>query len=146
MTGATHVHIATVPPPASEFVNIACGRPPNPELLLQVLAASTLACLPACLPAACSYVRVAPRMEQRQARMHAAYIYNLSPALLRADVAAFFDGYGLPEDEIRCVVVCVCAAGGCLCALMCCLDAHTHQRALPGMLDGRLWDRNAMHT
>ncbi|KAL4858215.1 hypothetical protein ACK3TF_001700 [Chlorella vulgaris] len=48
-----------------------------------------------------SYVRVAPRMEQRQARMHAAYIYNLSPALLRADVAAFFDGYGLPEDEIR---------------------------------------------
>jgi hypothetical protein len=33
--------------------------------------------------------------------MWPAYIYNVSQTLLRQDIAAFFDGYDLPEDEIR---------------------------------------------
>lgn len=48
-----------------------------------------------------SYVRVAPKHEQRSGLMWPAYIYNVSQSLLRQDIAAFFDGYNLPEEEIR---------------------------------------------
>ncbi|EFN55711.1 hypothetical protein CHLNCDRAFT_52363 [Chlorella variabilis] len=47
------------------------------------------------------YVRVAPKHEQRSGLMWPAYIYNVSQSLLRQDIAAFFDGYNLPEEEIR---------------------------------------------
>jgi hypothetical protein len=57
--------------------------------------------LPAIFLPSLSYVRVAAKHEQRR-RMYPAYIYNVSQSLLRADLAAFFDGYGVTGDEIRC--------------------------------------------
>jgi hypothetical protein len=49
----------------------------------------------------CSQVRMAPRLKQRHSRMYPAYLCNTGQSLLRSDVAAFFDGYGLDTDEIR---------------------------------------------
>ncbi|KAL4436884.1 hypothetical protein ABPG75_004023 [Micractinium tetrahymenae] len=47
------------------------------------------------------YMRVAAKPSQKQQPMYPAYCYNISPAALRQDIAAFFDGYGLSEEEIR---------------------------------------------
>ncbi|KAL4432535.1 hypothetical protein ABPG77_000472 [Micractinium sp. CCAP 211/92] len=47
------------------------------------------------------YVRVAAKPSQKQQPIHPAYCYNISPAVLRQDIAAFFDGYNLSETEIR---------------------------------------------
>lgn len=38
----------------------------------------------------------------RQRPKFPAYVYNVSQSLTREDIAAFFDGYGLPPEEIRC--------------------------------------------
>lgn len=57
--------------------------------------------LPTCLPLSCSFMRVAAKPSQKQHSMYPAYCYNISPMVLRQDIAAFFDGYNLPEDEIR---------------------------------------------
>ena len=45
---------------------------------------------------------MSPKYEQRLTRMFPVCLYNVGPSLQRDDVAAFFDGFNLDPDEVRC--------------------------------------------